>query len=50
MKALQKNTERKAQSLTIFNKFIKNNSKLVPFNVKVNYTGETKYFPPFSKE
>lgn len=50
MKASQKNTERKAQSLSIFNKFIKNNSKLIPFNVKDNFTGETKYFPPFSKE
>ncbi len=50
MKTSQKNTEQKAQSLSIFNKFIKNNSKLIPFNVKSNYTGETKYFPPFSKE
>jgi len=50
MKASKNNTERKAQSLSIFNKFIKNNSKLIPFNVKINYTGETKYFPPFSKE
>jgi len=50
MKVSQKNTELKAQSLSIFNKFIKNNSKLIPFNVKSNYTGETKYFPPFSKE
>jgi hypothetical protein len=50
MKVSQKNTELKAQSLSIFNKFIKNNSKLIPFNVKINYTGETKYFPPFSKE
>lgn len=50
MKMSQKNTELKAQSLSIFNKFIKNNSKLIPFNVKINYTGESKYFPPFSKE
>lgn len=50
MKTSQKNTEQKFQSLSIFNKFIKNNSKLIPFNVKINYTGETKYFPPFSKE
>ena len=39
-----------AAPLSIFNKLIKNNSKLIPFNVKINYTGETKYFPPFSKE
>jgi hypothetical protein len=54
MKAPQKSTKYtstiKAQSLSIFNKFIKNNSKLIPFNIKFNYTGETKYFPPFSKE
>jgi hypothetical protein len=50
MKTSQNNTEQKAQSLSIFNKFIKNNSKLIPFNIKINYTGETKYFPPFSKE
>lgn len=54
MKTSQKNTKIssviKAQPLSIFNKFIKNNSKLIPFNVKINYTGETKYFPPFSKE
>lgn len=58
MKASQKNTGRlysrhpliKAQSLSIFNKVIKNNSKLIPFNVKMDYAGETKYFPPFSKE
>ena len=37
-------------SLSIFSKFIKNNSKLVPFNIKTNDVGETKYFPPFSKE
>lgn len=36
--------------LSIFNKFVKNNSKLIPLNIKINYTGETKYFPPFSKE
>lgn len=40
----------KTAPLSIFNKFIKNNSKLMPFNIKTNYTGETKYFPPFSKE
>ena len=50
MNAPQKNIERKAQSLSIFNKFIKNNSKLIPFNLKISHAGETKYFPPFSKE
>jgi hypothetical protein len=42
--------ESSPQSLSIFNKFIKNNSKLIPFNIKTNDVGETKYFPPFSKE
>ena len=36
--------------LSLFNKLIKKNSKLIPFNVNKNYLGETKYFPPFSKE
>lgn len=35
---------------TIFYKFLKNNSKLTPFKVKFDSSGETKYFPPFSKE
>lgn len=34
----------------IFNKYIKNNTNLIPFNVKTLYIGETKYFPPISKE
>jgi hypothetical protein len=37
-------------NLSIFNKFLKNNSKLIPFNIKNNDVGETKYLPPFSKE
>ena len=47
---LNRSTFIKTESLSIFNKLIKNNSKLIPFNVKLNDTGETKYFPPFSKE
>jgi hypothetical protein len=50
LKTSQKNIEQKVQSLSIFNKFIKNNSKLIPFNVKFNYTGKARYFPPYSKE
>jgi hypothetical protein len=54
MKTSQKNTKLtttiKAVPLSIFKKFINKNSKLIPFNVKINYRGETKYFPPFSKE
>lgn len=44
------NKESSDLKLSIFNKFIKNNSKLIPFNIKINDVGETKYFPPFSKE
>jgi hypothetical protein len=44
---MKKNT---LKFIDIFSKYIKNNSKLIPFNVKINYTGEAKYFPPFSKE
>lgn len=44
------NKESSDLKLSIFNKFIKKNSKLIPFNIKINDVGETKYFPPFSKE
>jgi hypothetical protein len=37
-------------NLSIFNKVINNNSKLIPFNFKFNFTGKPKYFPPYSKE
>jgi len=40
------------QQPAIFNKYINNNNKLIPFNVK-NFeqsVGKTKYFPPVSKE
>lgn len=57
MKTTETNTSTKGSfvevvytPLSIFNKFIKNNSRIIPFNTKANYTGETKYFPPFSKE
>lgn len=58
MNTSEKKTERllnshsliNTKSLSIFNKFTKNNTKSIPFNVKFNYTGEIKYFPPFSKE
>ena len=42
----KKNTD----NLYIFNKYINNNSKLIPFNVNINNSGEIKYLPPFSKE
>jgi hypothetical protein len=38
------------KNLYIFNKYINNNSKLIPFNVKNLEVGKTKYFPPVSKE
>ena len=34
----------------IFNKNINNKYKLIPFNLKENFVGETKYSPPASKE
>jgi len=36
--------------INIFNKNIKNNYKIIPFNIKVNSVGDTKYLPPASKE
>ncbi len=36
--------------VNIFNKNIKNNYKIIPFNIKVNSVGDTKYLPPASKE
>ena len=36
--------------LNIFNKSIKNNSKLIPFNTQKNTLGKMKYLPPVSKE
>ncbi len=34
----------------IFNKNLKNNYKLIPFNVRINAVGKTRYFPAPSKE
>jgi hypothetical protein len=36
--------------VNIFNKNIKNNYKIIPFNIKVNSVGDTKYLPAASKE
>lgn len=36
--------------LNIFNKFTKNNIKLIPFNLQENSLGNIKYLPPASKE
>ena len=38
------------KNLYIFSKNINNNNKLIPFNVKNFEVGNTKYFPPVSKE
>lgn len=46
----QKNVNAKKIKSNIFNKNINNNYKLIPFNVSLSTTGETKYFPPSSKE
>jgi hypothetical protein len=34
----------------IFSKYIKNNNKIIPFKVKRSDVGNTKYFPPVSRE
>ena len=36
--------------LSIFKKNLNNKNKLIPFNINKNTVGETKYFPPASKE
>jgi hypothetical protein len=45
-----KNDTTKNNHLYIFDKYVNNNYRLIPFNVKIVYTGETKYLPPVSKE
>ena len=39
-----------SNNLYIFDKYINNNSKSIPFYERVNNIGNTKYFPPVSKE
>lgn len=34
----------------IFSKYIKNNNKIIPSKIKISDVGNTKYFPPVSKE
>ena len=34
----------------IFTKYIKNNNKIIPSKVKISNVGNTRYFPPVSKE
>jgi len=34
----------------IFSKYIKNNNKIIPFKIKTSDIGNTRYFPPVSKE
>lgn len=36
--------------ICIFNKYIKNNHKIIPFKVKIHNIWNTRYFPPVSKE
>jgi hypothetical protein len=36
--------------LSIFSKYIKNNNKIIPLKVKTSDVGNTRYFPPVSKE
>jgi hypothetical protein len=44
------NIKSNTKNIYIFNKYIKKNSKLIPFNLKNLAAGNTKYFPPVSKE
>jgi len=37
-------------SIYIFSKYIKNNNKIIPFKIKTSDIGNTRYFPPVSKE
>jgi hypothetical protein len=43
-------TSTKKPKSSIFSRNINNKYKLIPFNESINTTGETKYFPPASKE
>lgn len=38
------------KNLNIFNKYIKNNHKIIPLRVKITDVANTRYFPPVSKE
>jgi hypothetical protein len=51
--AMAKNIKSIAQRdevLNIFKQNLKNKNKLIPFNITKNTVGQTKYFPPTSKE
>ena len=34
----------------IFSKYIKNNNQIIPSKIKTSDVGNTRYFPPVSKE
>jgi hypothetical protein len=38
------------KNIYIFNKYIKNNNKIIPLKVKTSDVASTRYFPPVSKE
>jgi len=40
----------KKNFINIFSKYIKNNNKIIPSKVKTSDVGNTKYFPPVSRE
>jgi hypothetical protein len=40
----------KNKFINLFYKYLKNNNKAIPSNIKISNVGETKYFPPVSKE
>lgn len=49
-KLLNKNTEKDNIQKSIFKKYINNKYKLIPWKVREDFWGETKYSPPSSKE
>ena len=44
------NKDQKDTKFSLFNSYINNNSKTIPFNTKENKVGNIKYFPAISKE
>lgn len=40
----------KNKFINLFYKYIKNNNKTIPSNIKISNVGDTKYYPPVSKE
>jgi hypothetical protein len=47
---LRQQNNKTKKFLSIFSKYIKNNNKIIPLKVKTSDVGNTRYFPPVSKE